>query len=180
MRRGAVQIPYEAFDRTIEYLDGAPDLGALKFRVHAYLLFHNLVSHIYRAYHFDSVREFLEYRDRLQEGVSRVAFQEVEVADRNDRDYTLELTLTDGTGEAILAYPYTLEIVEGHEMFPDSMNNPLHGAREGDKLQIFDSIYDGDNRILLPTEWYVKNDDHYRRMREIRDSLIRKLEEKTV
>lgn len=51
----------------------------------------------------------------------------------------------------------------------DDINNPIHGAKEGDKLHIFDSTYRRRSSIVLPIDWYLKNDDHYRRMREIRD-----------
>lgn len=173
MRKGTVQIPNEAFDRTIEYAEGIPRISSLKFKVHSYITFWNLLSHLYRAYHFDSVREFLEYQAQLRPNFDRIAFQEVTVVGRNNRDHTLELTISDGTGEARLIYPYTLESIHGHEMPPDGMNNPVHGAREGDKLRIFDSNYKGRDTVILPTAWYLKNDNHYRRMREFRDSLAK-------
>lgn len=170
MRKGAVQIPNEAFDRTIEYADGIPGIWSLKFKAHALLKFGNLLSHLYPVHHFDSVREFLEYEAQLQSNFDRVAFQEVKVVDKNDRNRTLELTVSDDTGEARLIYPYTLEVVEGHAMLPDNWNNPVHGARNDDKLQVFNSTYKGRGTIILPYAWYLKNDDHYRRMREIRDN----------
>ena len=174
MRTGAVQIPYEALDRTVEYLDGAPRLGSIKFKAHAVISFWNLLSHLHHAHYFDSVREFLEYQNNLRPYFDRIAFREVKVVGRDD---TLELRISDDTGEAKLIYPYTPIIVEGHETLPDGMNNPVHGAREGDKLQIFDSIYRGRSAIIIPTTWYLKNDDHYRRMREIRESAIKRFHE---
>ena len=178
MRRGAIQIPYEAFDRTVEYLDGAPGLGSIKFRAHAVISFVNLLSHLYRTHHFDSVGEFLEYKNQLRPNLDRVAFQEVEVIGREDRNHTLELTVSDGTSQAKIIFPYSLHVVAGHEMPPDSMNNPLHGARAGDKLQIFNSTYRGRSEVIVPAGWYTKNDDHYKRMREIRDTLTRGLNER--
>ena len=171
MRKGPVRIPDDAFDRTVEYLDGAPGLAEVKSRAHAYLRLYNLFSHLYQAHHFDSVGEFLVYQKRLWVGGSRVAFKEVSVTERNRGDNKLEFMVSDGTGHAVLVYNYRPRVTQGQGMLPDAINSPVEGAREGDRLQIFTSIYRGRGRVSVPEGFYVKNDGHYRRMRETRDSL---------
>lgn len=173
MKKGPIHLPYEALDRTIEYLEGAP---GFKRRMHKTLWGYKAISYLYRANHFDSVADFFRHESELSQRFSRVAFEaELEVKDKVTKKEKgkrrLELLLGDNTGNIRLVYPYSIDVIGMYEMPPDPMNNPVHGSEVGERIRIYDSLYLGGHQLQLQAHFHIMNDSHYRRMRETREAM---------
>lgn len=176
MKRGPINIPDENFRRTIEYLEGCSAHDTLIAQGKFSMRIHYLISWLNRAYKFDSIADFEVNRKKLPE-ISPVIFENpLTVVHRDDINNTEIVGLSDESGRIELRYPYTLH---PDEMFPDTCNNPIHGADIGDKIKVYSSMYKGGNRIEVAAPYFVSNDAHYERIRKMREEITEEFKQQT-
>ena len=172
MKRGPISIPYEMYERSIEHLSRSPDYPLAQLRGHASILFENIFSCFSPGYHFSSVEDFLRHESALVPSISRMAFHSLCVEksayerirdDESHRD-VLELLVSDSTGRLSIHYSQPVRLVWGHELPPDTKHDTLFGARLGDDLIIYHSLYWSMGSIQVSEPWGIRNDKHHARL----------------
>lgn len=176
MKRKTVWIPKECFTRPIEHLEGSPGYTLLFLRGEMARFALNIGHGVFGAYNFDNVGDFLEHQKELIRNFSCV-FPEVEVKGIARTEGKLELILSDETGNIYATYAWETRIHQSDDcnldMAFDPWNNPIMGARNGDKLKIYDARYEGTpNHVILPFHYYVLNEQAYQRVSNLRKSAI--------
>jgi hypothetical protein len=181
MRYRPLHIPIEAFDRLIEHLDfyQGPELKRARFYGRAMVRMENLRSYFNLAFHFDSIKDFNDNEDILSLNLlnfeKRVAFDnDVTLARKEfEGENLLQLIITDKTGIAKLNYCMLPDTQNFYLTSPGYISNPLRGANVGNRIRIYDARYAGPNKLRIPHEWMVKNDDHYERTRPAREEFLK-------
>lgn len=135
---------------------------------------------------FSSLDDFLEHQQELTQRRSRVSLETplTAVSTRSIQTgkedvYNLEVRISDGTGEAVLLFPYVQKRVKrahGFEIIPlEKSTNPLLGTKRGDLITVYDSVYQGDSNLSVKRHWQLFNKDHYQRLqRMIQQPLLRR------
>ncbi|MBI4981193.1 hypothetical protein HZC30_06590 [Candidatus Woesearchaeota archaeon] len=176
MKRKPIWIPKECFTRPIEHLKGSPGYMGILLRGEITRFALNIGHSVFGAYNFDNVGDFLEHQKELIRNFSCV-FPEVEVRGIARTEGKLELILGDETGCMYATYTWETRIHQSDDcnldMAFDPWNNSIMGARNGDKLNIYDARYKGmPNHVALPFHYYVLNEHAYQRVSNMRKSTV--------
>lgn len=184
MQRQRVTVPEECCLRPIEYLEGGPGYGGLKRMVNLNRHLWNISSRLIRPYHFEDAADFLKHQSELYVGAVLV-LPELEVRDVNTgkkQEGRLDLLLGDSTGNILAIYEWKQRIENDPgagdlDMAFDPFNNPLHGARVGDKLKIYSALYERQATVRVEDHFRVLNDDAYQRTVKRRADVMAKMDQ---
>lgn len=183
MQRKHVTVPEECCLRPIEYLEGGPGYEGLKRTANLNRHLWNISSRLIRPYHFEDAADFLQHQSGLYVGAVLV-LPELEVKDVNTEkkpEGRLDLLLGDSTGSILAIYEWKPrnETDPGAgklDMTFDPFNNPLHGARVGDKLKIYSALYERQATIRLEDHFRVLNEEAYQRTAKRRADVMAKMD----
>lgn len=127
--------------------------------------------------HFDSVWDFLINQDKITPGreVSFSSTMWIVSKRENKESETLELVVSDDSGQASVLYHYNPELIELRKR-SEIYGDPLYWSLEGDGVRILLANYQVGSTLVLQSGLgllFTLNDNHYRRFLNSGNVLLR-------